>query len=482
MKANLTKAEVCERLNKLLKEKQRRLTDDKLSNYNTGQKVHQKQMLFHKCKKKNRWVFGGNRTGKTECGAVEALWLARGNHPFRENRKDTAGWVVSLSTQVQRDVAQKKILSYLPTSWIHDIVMLNGKKDSPSSGIIDQILIKNVFGGISTIGFKSVDQGREKFQGTSLDYVWFDEEPPFDIYFECKMRVLDRCGDIFGTMTPLKGLTWVYNIIYLNERNDPDIWYQNMSWKDNPYLNEQEVKKLSDTLSEDELNSRNHGNFSFKGGMVYSNFDENVNVIDPFNVPKEWYDNISIDPGYKNPLSCHWYAQDYDGNIYVIAEHYKAGITVEEHSNFIKEICKQLDWPMHNGYISALIDSAGLQKTLASSKSVVDMFYENGILTNPKVNKDLFTGIQKVKNYIKNSNGESRLFIFRNCTNLIREIKGYFWGSGENPIKDDDHCLDELRYYIMSKQPKSKPKEEVPLQVKFKNKLISNQRRLTKYG
>ena len=69
--------------------------------------------------------------------------------------------------------------------------MSEGRRASPENGIIDQILVKNVFGGISRIGFKSCDQGREKFQGSSLDFVWFDEEPPKDIYEECKMRVLD---------------------------------------------------------------------------------------------------------------------------------------------------------------------------------------------------------------------------------------------------------------------------------------------------
>jgi hypothetical protein len=83
----------------------------KLKNYNCGDKIHLKQLEFHKCKKRNRWVFGGNRSGKTECGAVETVWYARGIHPFKEN-KVRNGWVVSLSQQVQRDVAQSKILSY----------------------------------------------------------------------------------------------------------------------------------------------------------------------------------------------------------------------------------------------------------------------------------------------------------------------------------------------------------------------------------
>lgn len=471
------KIKLLNRLKQLLNEKEDRKKYNKIEYYNKDV-IHEKQVLFHKCQKKNRWVFGGNRTGKTECGAVETVWLARGNHPYRQNRKNTAIWVVSLTTQVQRDVAQKKILSYLNPLFIVDVTMLAGKKDNLESGVIDQIFVKNVFGGVSVIGFKSVDQGREKFQGASLDYVWFDEEPPLDIYEECKMRVIDRCGEIYGTMTPLKGLTWVYDKIYLNQKNDPDVWYEFMSWEDNPYLNKDEIKKLEASMSQDELNSRKYGNFSFNGGLVYSNFDENVNVIEPFDIPKDWQDNISIDPGFKNPLSCHFYAMDYDGNIYVVAEHYASEKTVEEHSIIIKEIAKRLNWKTDNkGRLNALIDSAGLQKTLSGTKSVVELFYDNDIIVNPKVNKELLTGIQRVKSYIKNASGESRLFIFKNCTNLIREIKGYFWGKGDNPVKDDDHCLDELRYYIMSKPQKQEPKEVISETTKFKNRLISEQLR-----
>ena len=48
------------------------------------------------------------------------------------------------------------------------------------------------------------------------------------------------------------------------------------------------------------------------------------------------------------------------------------------------------------------------------------------------------------------------LYIFKGCVNLIRELKSYFWGSGDVPVKRDDHCLDELRYYLMTR-PKSVP-------------------------
>ena len=125
--------------------------NNRIFHYNAGKTVHEKQMEFHKCPKRNRWVFGGNRSGKTECGAVETVWRARGIHPYRENRDNVFGWVVSPTREVQRDVAQKKILYYLNPEWISDVVMVSGKSGNPEGGIIDYISVKNVFGGISRI-------------------------------------------------------------------------------------------------------------------------------------------------------------------------------------------------------------------------------------------------------------------------------------------------------------------------------------------
>lgn len=451
----------------------RKISRSKLDNYNTGKLIHQKQLLFHKCTKRNRWVFGGNRTGKTECGAVETIWLACGIHPFKKNKKDVECWVVSLSTRVQKDVAQKKILSYLPKEYILDIIMVSGKKQSPENGVIDTIVVKNSLGGKSYIGFKSCEEGREKFQGASLDFVWFDEEPPKEIYDECRMRILDKNGEIFGTMTPLKGLSFVYNEIYLNPSNDEENFCIFMEWSDNPFLPKEEVKRLEKTLSEEELESRKYGKFIDKNtSLVYSEFDPSVHVIEPFDVPFEWYDMISIDPGLKNPLSCHFYAVDGDGNVFVIAEHYEANKPLSYHADKIKMICKNLNWKKNKmGDYEALIDAAANQHTLNSTKSVAELFYENGIAVNTNVNKNLFSGINMVKSYLKSNNGEVRLYIFKNCVNLIRELKGYVWGGGDNPVKKDDHALDELRYYLMTKPEAYIKKEEKSVIQKDKERL-----------
>lgn len=379
---------------------------------------------------------------------------------------------MSLTNEVQRDVAQRKVLSYINPSWIKDIHVRQGRKDDPENAIIDFIVIESEHGGNSIIGFKSCDQGRDKFQGTSKDWIWFDEEPPKEIYDECKMRVVDTRGDLWGTMTPLQGLTWVYDAIYINEVSDPQIQYWLIEWADNPYLSPEEIAQLEATMTEDEREARQYGRFVAMSGLIYKEFVEDIHVIDPFSVPRDWMDTISIDPGLDAPLAAHFYAVDGDSNIYVVDEHYKAGESVEWHAERLKEIAQRLRWPMHrDGSLDALIDSAANQKTLAAEKSVADLFWENGINVDTGVEKDVWTGIQRVKQYLKlrphhDTNawpkGKPKLFIFRNCVNMIREIKSYRWKPetsknqhadkpNDRPIKRNDHAMDDLRYYIMSR-------------------------------
>jgi phage terminase large subunit-like protein len=72
---------------------------------------------------------------------------------------------------------------------------------------LDNATVKHVSGGVSTVGFKSYDQGRQKWQGETLDGVWFDEEPPQDIYMEGLTRTNATNGITLITFTPLLGMS-----------------------------------------------------------------------------------------------------------------------------------------------------------------------------------------------------------------------------------------------------------------------------------
>ena len=60
---------------------------------------------------------------------------------------------------------------------------------------------------MSVIGLKSYQRGRESFQGETLDYLWFDEEPPADIFTEGLTRTNVNQGPVWVTFTPLLGMS-----------------------------------------------------------------------------------------------------------------------------------------------------------------------------------------------------------------------------------------------------------------------------------
>ena len=61
--------------------------------------------------------------------------------------------------------------------------------------------------------------------------------------------------------------------------------------------------------------------------------------------------------------------------------------------------------------------------------------------------------------------------------NMIEEFKGYFWAGGDVPVKRDDHCMDELRYYIMTRPRAPEKREAVSDVGRDKLKRIKRMRR-----
>ena len=61
---------------------------------------------------------------------------------------------------------------------------------------------------------------------------------------------------------------------------------------------------------------------------------------------------------------------------------------------------------------------------------------------------------------------------------MIREIKKYRWKEDEDePVKRDDHAMDELRYYLMSRPtPQEERRPEDSAVVKHKKRLAARRK------
>jgi phage terminase large subunit-like protein len=209
------------------------------------------QLRFHKSKLKHRWFIGGNRSGKTTAGAIEAIWTATGWHPYRQSPVPNSGWIVSIDFPNSRDVAQPKVFDFLP-KWM--IAEWNKS---------DQIL-KLTNGSI--IGFKSCDSGFEKFQGADKDWIWFDEEPAEKVYKECIIRLkAGRSLQMWGTMTPLHGLSWTYDQIYKSARDDIKVVTATIF--DNKALSKSEIAAVTESLTDYEQEARLQGNYTILAGI-----------------------------------------------------------------------------------------------------------------------------------------------------------------------------------------------------------------------
>jgi phage terminase large subunit-like protein len=199
----------------LLTEAKRRKDRRRLTEY----RPYAKQREFHAegAEHRERLLMAGNQLGKTYCGAAEVSMHLTGRYPdwWRGKRWDrpVRWWAGSKTGEVTRDGVQRLLVgepkneSEWGTGMIPGDDLADWSRRMGVADALDNVTAKHVSGGISTLGFKSYDQGRQKWQGETLDGVWFDEEPPMDIYMEGLTRTNATGGIAMITFTPLLGMS-----------------------------------------------------------------------------------------------------------------------------------------------------------------------------------------------------------------------------------------------------------------------------------
>lgn len=188
-------------------------------------------------------------------------------------------------------------------------------------------------------------------------------------------------------------------------------------------------------------------------GVVYGGFSPAVHLIRPFPIPRDGRRIRSVDFGFVNPFSCSWWYIDEDERMFRYRQIYRTQTLVEDHARQIVELTG--DEPIeatvadHDAEDRATLERYGIE-TIAAFKAV-----------SP--------GIQNVQSRLAVAgDGRPRLFLMEGAlvepdpallaahrpTCTEQEFESYVYASGtaatrpdkEEPIKRNDHGLDETRY------------------------------------
>jgi len=196
-------------------------------------------------------------------------------------------------------------------------------------------------------------------------------------------------------------------------------------------------------------------------GLVYDEYLESRDTIEPFTIPKDWERGFVLDHGFRNPTAVLFYAIDYDGNVFIYNEHYKRELPISEHARIIKTLTDKT-----TGYA----DPSIFNKTMSRGSymySIADEYSEFGITLNPALRSAEDASIARVNEFFK----AGRIKIFKNNINTIKEVGNWKWKEmrpgvslnlKEEPEDKDNHACDALKYLISSRFSKTEnPKEKI---------------------
>lgn len=455
-------------------EKQRRSVQRKITNFypDTGplrRELYQKHLTFFRAGKKyrQRLALAANRVGKTEgMGLYELTLHLTGDYPVwwdgRRFTKPVRCWAAGDTSKTVREILQLKLLGPVGAYGTGLIPGDNIEKTARAGGVADTIeiiYVKHRNGGLSSVSLKSYDQRVEAFQGTEIDIILLDEEPPDDIYVECLMRTMTNNGMIMCTFTPLLGMSSVVRrflpqgkikegeIVAVDENGvvTNDKFVVSATWDDVPHLSAQAKADLWASIPPFQRDARSKGVPQLGSGAIYPITEEDI-TCDDFKIPEHWPIAYGLDVGW-NKTAAIWGAYDKASDtVYLYSEYYRGHAEPVVHAAGIRA---------RGEWITGLIDPASRGRSQLDGKKLIEE-YKALNLNLEIANNAVEAGILAV--WQRMSTG--KLKIFKSLQNTLSEYRLYRRDKDGDVVKEEDHLMDAMRYLVLNGKAKAKTKPE----------------------
>lgn len=462
----LTAEQLQEMLRTFEGEKVRRALEDRLRYY----KPYAKQSEFHVAgyTARERLLMAANQVGKTWAGGSEAAMHATGRYPdgWKGFAFDypTVAWVGSPTALTLRDNPQRILLGRvgqhgtgaIPKDALGEITPARSVAD-----LVDNVTVRyggggDVQAGFSTIGFKSYEQGREKWQGETLDWLWFDEEPPIDIYTEGLTRTNVTGGPVWVTFTPLLGMSDTVRRFVL-ERS-PDRRVISMTIGDAEHYSPEDREKIAASYPEHEREARTKGVPVLGSGRIFPVPETDI-TCPARDIPDHWPRIGGMDFGWDHPFAAVELAWDREPDIvYVTKAHRLRQATPVEHCGTLR-LWGKLPWAWPRDGRRETLEGAGIALATQYREQGLNVLDDHAQFEDGSVSVE--AGLMEMLDRMKGG----RFKVFEDLLDWFEEFRLYHRKDGK-VVKEGDDLMAATRYGLMMLRFAETLKERPPMTLK----------------
>jgi len=415
-----------------------------------------KQREFHRAGAsfRERLLMAGNQLGKTLAAAMEVAMHMTGRYPdwwdgYQFDRP-TRGICGSESVELTKKGVQRLLLGNpeTPESWGTGSIPRDALLGtSPKPGVpnaVSSIVVRHISGGESILTMASYDQGRTKWQADTLDFAWFDEECPEEVYFEGLTRTNVVQGPVWITFTPLMGMTSVVRRFYPTATGMPGTHVTHMTIDDAGHYTAEQRAAIIASYPAHEQKARAKGLPALGSGRVFV-IDADEIRIKPFPIPGHWPQIGGLDFGWDHPSAGVRLVWDRDNDvIYVIAAHRKREQTPALFSMSVKPWGAWLPWAWPHD---------GLQHDKGSGEQLAKQYKDHGLNMLPQraTFDDGTNGLEAGVADMSDRMLTGRLKVFSHLDEWFEEFENYHRKDGLI-VKEADDLLSATRYGIMMRR------------------------------
>jgi hypothetical protein len=272
--------------------------------------------------------------------------------------------------------------------------------------------------------------------------VWFDEEPPSDVYSEGVTRTNATQGITYITATPLMGMTHVVRLFY-PEPVDEAKSLTTMTIYDAGHYTPKQIEEIIAKTPAHEVEARTQGKPMLGEGLIFPVPHSEI-TVDPFEIPAHWPRIVGMDFGWDHPTAAAFCAWDRDADCFYVSSTYRQNREVIAiHAAAIKAWGSYpVAWP-HDGY----------KHDQSSGDQLAMLYRTHGLRMLPEHATNLSGGfgIEAPVQEMLEAMLTGKFKIFAHNKILFDELSQYHRKAGKI-VKIYDDVISSVRYAFMMRR------------------------------